>query len=87
MTNAAMSTGRRWSGSANRNANHSVFRPAFQTGTTARIVSCRTTGVTDNEDEYLATRAMREGLRRGIRQKVVGSQESHADKANRSGRN
>lgn len=43
--------------------------------------------MTDNDDEYLATRAVREGLRREIRQKVVGSLKLLADKANRSGRN
>jgi hypothetical protein len=64
-----------------------LLLPVFQTGTTARIVSCGGTGTTDNDDEYLATRAVREGLRREIRQKIVGSLKLLADKANRSGRN
>ena len=42
-----------------------ISSPAFQTGTTDRIASCGATGMTDNDDECLARRALREGLRRG----------------------
>jgi hypothetical protein len=61
--------------------------PAFQTRPTARIISCGATGVTDNDDEYLATRAVREGLRRDDWQNPACSLELNADSAIRSGRN
>lgn len=56
-----------------------VFSPAFQTGMTDRIVSCGATGMTDNDDEYLATRAVREGLRRDFGQNPACSLKLNAD--------
>lgn len=43
--------------------------------------------MTDNDDECLATRVLREGLRRGVEQKHARSLELDAGKAIRSGRN
>lgn len=58
--------------------------PVFQTGTTTRIVSCEATVMTDNDDECLTTRALREGLRREIGQKPAHSSELNAEIAIRS---
>jgi len=43
--------------------------------------------MTDNDDECLATRVLREGLRRGVEQKPARSSELNAENAIRSGRN